>query len=169
MDKETIYDIPTTARLKKLKKLDLWNGFDDEMVEDYRDYMSWFMHSEHSTLMSLPKPKRGDFIPVEMDENGNDVSQFNTCDFLKDMPRFNGYGYRIRKIMERIDDLAMQHSCISDESGRQKVKRMCQSVIESEFSIEALEAQEKGDMMKAKRLFDRIDECARVWEGWNPA
>jgi len=169
MDKETIYDIPTTARLKKLKKLDLWNEFDDEMVEDYRDYMSWFMQREHNTLLSMPRPKKGDFIPVEMDESGHDVSQFNTCDFQNGKPKFDRYGYRIRKVMERVGDLAMQHSCIRSKEGREGVRKMFESLMKSEFLIEALDALNKGDTWKAKRLYKRVDECAKVWDEWNPS
>lgn len=162
--KETIYDIPTTARLKVIKGFDMWSGFDDEMIEDYRDFMSWFLQKDNELLQFIPIKSVKGFFMTEFEE-----SAFNTCDFQKDAPKFNRYGYRISKVMERIDDLAMRHSCIMDDSGRQKVKRMCQSVIESEFLIEALEAQEKGDRLKAKRLMERIDDCAKVWEGWNPA
>ena len=164
MDKETIYDIPTTARLKVMKGFDLWSEFDDEMIEDYRDFMSWFMRKNDELLNYIPVKGVSGFFVTDFEE-----SAFNTCDFQKGKLKLDRYGYRIRKVMERIDDLAMRHSCIIDESGRRKVKRMCQSVIESEFLIEALEAQREGDRGKAKRLMERIDECAKVWEGWNPA
>jgi len=167
--KMDISDVPTRVGLKKVRKFDLWSEFDDEMVEDYRDFMSWFRLSEHSTLLSLPAPKKGDFIPVELDQDGDDVSAFNTCDFRKDTPKFDKYGYRIRKVMEKVGDLAMQHSCIADAKGRDGVRKMCKGLLESEFLIEALDAQKEGDTRRFKRLMKRVEQCADVWKGWNPA
>jgi len=164
-----ISDVPTRVGLKKVSKFDLWSEFDDENAEDYRDFMSWFLQSEHSTLLSLPKLKIGDFIPVEMDENGNDVSQFNTCDFQKDRPKFNRYGYRVRKVMERVGDLAMQHSCIIDAECRDGVRKMCKALVESEFLIEALDARKDGEIRKYKSLMKRVEQCADIWKGWNPS
>jgi len=160
-----ISDVPTRVGLKKIAKLfDLWSEFDDETAEDYRDFMSWFMRKDDALLGLIPGKVSKGFFVTEFEE-----SAFNTCDFQKDAPKLDRYGYRIRKVMERIGDLAMQHSCIEDEKGRDGVRRMCKSVVESEFLIEALEAQKEGDRWKAKRLMGCVDECAKVWEGWNPA
>jgi len=159
-----IYDTPTTARLKVIKGFDMWGGFDDEMVEDYRDFMSWFMGTDDELLNHIPIKDVKGFFVTEFEE-----SAFNTCDFQKDAPKFDRYGYRIRKVMEKVGDLAMQHSCIKDEKGRAGVKRMCKGLVESEFLIEALDAQKDGDSRKAKWLMKRVEQCADVWKGWNPA
>ena len=162
-----IYDIPTTPRLKVLKGFDLLDEFDDESAEDYRDFMSWFLQKDHALINQIPGGKQTGFFISEFED-----SAFNSCDFQTDAPKFDRYTYRIRKVMERIDDLAMQHSCITTPEGRDNVRRMCQGVIESEFLIEALEAQQKGDkrsVEKANRLMEHVKKCAKVWEGWNPA
>ena len=164
MDKETICDIPTTARLKVMKGFDLWSGFDDEMIEDYRDFMSWFMQKDSGLLNYIPiKGGRGFFV------TDFEQSAFNTCDFQKGTPNFDRYSYRIRKVMERVGDLAMQYSCIRSKEGRAGVRKMFESLMQSEFLIEAFGALNEGDGWKAKRLYKRVDECAKVWEGWNPA
>jgi len=159
-----IYDTPTTARLKVIKGFDMWSEFDDEMVEDYRDFMSWFMQKDDTLLEHIPIKDAKGFFVTEFDE-----SAFNTCDFQNDVPKFNKYGYRIRKVMERVGDLAMQHSCIADVKGRDGVRKMCRGLVENEFLIEALDAQKEGDRTKAKRLMERVEQCADVWKGWNPA
>ena len=159
-----IYDTPTTARLKVLKGFDMWSGFDDEMVEDYRDFMSWFLRKDDALLEHIPMNDAKGFFVTEFEE-----SAFNTCDFQSGAQKFDRYGYRIRKVMERIDELAMQHSCIADAKGRAGVRKMCKGLVESEFLIEAIEAQKAGDRRKAKRLMERVEQCADVWKGWNPA
>jgi hypothetical protein len=159
---DSIYDLPVV--LKKVRKFDLWSEFDDEMVEDYRDFMSWFMRKDDALLGHIPAKVGKGFFVTEFEE-----SAFNTCDFQNGAPKFDRYGYRIRKVMERVGDLAMQYSCIRSKEGRAGVRKMCKGLVESEFLIEALEAQKEGDRWKAKRLYKRVDECAKVWEGWNPS
>lgn len=160
-----IRDVPTRVELKELAKIfDMWSEFDDEMSEDYRDFMSWFMRKDDALLEHIPIKNVKGFFVTEFEE-----SAFNTCDFQNDKPKFNKYGYRIRKVMERVDDLAMQHSCIADAKGRAGVRKMCKGLVESEFLIEALDAQKGGDSRKAKRLMKRVEQCADVWRGWNPA
>jgi hypothetical protein len=159
-----IEDVPTRAGLKQLKSFDLFEGFDDELVDDYRDFMSWFFQRDHAMLNTIPVKESTGFFINEFEE-----SAFNTGDFQKDKPKFDGYGYRIKKILERVSDLAIQHSCITDESGRDNVKRQCRAVVEVEFLLDALKAQEKGDRIKFNRLMWHIKQCADVWAGWNPA
>ena len=151
-------------RLKVEKGFDLYSEFDDETEEDYRDFMSWFMQKDDGVLGYIPVKVSKGFFVTEFEE-----SAFNTCDFQSGAPKFDRYGYRIRKVMERVADLAMQYSCIKSKEGRDGVRKMCRGLVESEFLIEALEAQKGGDMRKAKRLMRRIDECGKVWDEWNPS
>lgn len=159
---DSIYDLPVV--LKKVRKFDLWSEFDDETAEDYRDFMSWFMQKDDGVLRFIPAKVGKGFFVTEFEE-----SAFNTCDFQNGAPKFDRYGYRIRKVMERVGDLAMQYSCIKSKEGRDGVRKMCKSLVESEFLIEALKAQKGGDMRKAKRLIGRVEECAKVWDEWNPS
>jgi hypothetical protein len=161
---EYIDDVPTCAGLKQLKSFDAFEGFDEEMVEDYRDFMSWFFQRDHATLNAIPaKGSAGFFI----DEFGE--SAFNTCDFVRDKPRFNGSGYRLKKILERVSDLAIQHSCINDDAGRDDVKRRCRAFVEVELLSDALEALKRGDRRRFYRQMWHIKKCVDVWAGWNPA
>jgi len=159
-----IEDVPTRAGLKQLKSFDLYEGFDDELVDDYRDFMSWFFQRDHATLNAISVKGAAGFFIDEFEE-----SAFNTCDFVKDKPKFDRFGYRLKKILERVCDLAIQHSCITDEVGREDVKRRCRAVVEVELLFDALEAQKKGDIRKFNRLMRHIKQCADAWTGWNPA
>jgi len=165
-----IDDLPVRPGLKVQRCSDPWQGFDDEMHESHRDFIAWFLKREHETLFSIPSEDKNTnsfFIcPDDYKE-----SAFNTCDFhrYKGNLRFDKYGYRLKKIMERVNDLAMMHSCISDEEARYNVKQRCRSFIEKEFLIDALEAQKKGENRKANRLFKYIEKCKQVWREWNSA
>jgi len=75
-----IDDMPTRAGLKQLKSFDLYEGLDDELVDDYRDFMSWFFQRDHATLNAIPvRESTGFFI------DGFEDSAFNTEDFQKDI------------------------------------------------------------------------------------
>ena len=126
--------------------------------------MSWFFRRDDAILNSLPVKGSAGFFIDEFE-----TSAFNTADFQKGKPKFDKFGYRLKKILERVSDLAMQHSCISDEAGRDNLKRRCQAFVEVELLSDALEAQKKGDRRKYNRLMWHIKECADVWNGWNPA
>lgn len=163
--------LPVRASLKPVQAFDRYEGMTDDESAAYSDFINWYLLQDVSLLLSLPKPAKGDFIPVQLDGDGYDESAFNTCDFhrYKGNLSFDKYGYRLKKIMERVNDLAMMHSCISDVEARNNVKQRCRSFIENEFLIDALEAQKKGDNRKANRLFKYIEQCKQVWREWNPA
>ena len=46
---------------------------------------------------------------------------------------FDNYGYRIKKVLEQVKDLAMLHSCISQQEGRDNIYRRYKSIMENEF------------------------------------
>jgi hypothetical protein len=155
-----IIDVPTRVALKKVKKFDLYSEFDDETAEDYRDFMSWFMRKDDALLEQIPSKDSTGFFIEEFEE-----SAFNTCDFQKDTPKFDRYGYRIRKVMERVRDLAMQYSCVESKEGKVGVRKMFDALMQSEFLIEAMKAMDKGDTWKGKRLCGHAykrPRCTRI-------
>ena len=165
-----IDDLPVRAGLKVRRCNDPWQGFNDEMHESHRDFIAWFLKREHEVMLSIPsEDKNTDSFFIYPDDY--EESAFNTCDFHRHKGNFSfdKYGYRLKKIMERVNDLAMMHSCISDEESRNNVKQRCRSFMENEFLIDALEAQKKKDNRKANRLFKYIEQCKQVWQEWNPA
>jgi len=155
-----INDVPTRVGLKKIAKMfDMWSEFDDETAEDYRDFMSWFMRKDDALLEQIPaKGSTGIFIEEF------EGSAFNTCDFQNDKPKFDRYGYRLRKVMERVRDLAMQYSCIESKEGKLDVRKMFDALMQSEFLIEAAKAMDDGDTWKGKRLYGHAYACDKVWD-----
>ena len=108
-------------------------------------------------------------------------SAFNTEDYYRvyrSLP-FNRYAYRIKKIMEKVMDLAMYHSCISSFQDRMRVKNRYEHLINTEFGNRAAWLTKKYEMTKnpeirialrAKiaELNKRIFECKKLWEQYAP-
>ena len=124
-------DLPSRASLKPVRQFDGLVPEDDEEREAYYDFISWYLSQEHLTLSSIPRPEEPDFWQVEFDEFGNNVSAFNTHDFER-LHRFNKYHYKLKKMCERVRDLAITHSCISDEEGRKNVRDRFLNLVRSD-------------------------------------
>ena len=104
---------------------------EDEEATAYWEFIYGIILQEHSILFSIPKPEAPDFWIVELDELGNNVSAMNTHDFERLQP-FNKYHYKLKKMCERVKDLAITHSCISDEEGRKNVRNRFLNLVRSE-------------------------------------
>ena len=143
-------ELPVSAGLKRVRKYDLYTDMDESEIEAYWDFISWYLGQEHLLLLSMPKPEEDEFLGVELDELGNDVSAMNTHDFERLHP-FDRYHYKVKKMCERVRDLALTHSCISDEEGRKNVKNRFLNLVRSE-------CQEK------MKLFFKIWREFAYWE-----
>ena len=124
-------DLPSIASLKPIRQFDGVVPEDDEEREAYYEFISWYMGQEHLTLSSIPRPEEPDFWAMELDELGNNVSAFNTHDFER-LHQFNKYHYKVKKMCERVRDLAITHSCISDEEGRKNVRNRFLNLVRSD-------------------------------------
>jgi hypothetical protein len=169
MISENIIDVPVRTGLKVVKPYDVCADIPEEDREAYRDFMSWYLMQDFAPLLSLPKPDTRDFIQVQLDQDGHDVSAFNTHDFHRGRGKFDAYGYRLKKVLEKVSDLAIQCSCVSDAEGRENLKRRLKAVLDVEFIFEAQAAEEAGNDWKVKRLMWYVQRCVDEWLSWNPA
>jgi len=92
----------------------------------YRDFINYCMGREHSVLMSIPKSEHGKdfYIPIETDDSISFA--FSSADFLLLYGReFNRESYMIKKLYERVKDLAQTYSVIvtMPEIGRRNTLR----------------------------------------------
>lgn len=165
-------DLPMRAGLKVLKGFDPYEGMDENEIEAYWDFINWYLSQEHLALTSIPK-QESDFWTVELDELGDNVSAFNTHDFERLHP-FNKYHYKLKKIYEKMKDLAITHSCISNEEGRKNTRQRFVNLVEKEFSDEGkmlLDTYKRYPQWVNKyKLFERIEEinskvrkCKSIW------
>jgi len=168
-------DLPTRASLKPLRQFDGLVPEDDEEREAYYEFISWYLSQEHIMLQGIPRPEEPDFWIVELDEFGNDISAFNTMDFERmHQNRFNKYHYKLKKIYERVKDLAITHSCVNTEEGKKNIKQRYINLVENEFRDEAVMLlkhykQYSGWMDKHKtlgrieELNSKIRKCKKIW------
>jgi len=176
-------DVPPRADLKIIRTsaqyFDPCEGMDEDEREAYWDLVHWAVTREHAMLLSIPKPQNEhDFWTVELDEFGNNVSAFNTMDFERLYPdRFNKYHYKLRKIYEQVMDLAITHSCISNEQGKKNTKKRFIHLVENEFRDRAVMLSEtykkypvwmnKEKLLKEiAELNNRIRTCKEIWQKW---
>ena len=87
--------------------------------------------------------------------------------------------YAMKKVMERLQDIAILHSSISHEEGRKNTSRRFDSMVEYEFReplfsyvdrYKSAKTDEQKQRLKRKigELNRRIIECKRVWEQHTP-
>lgn len=104
---------------------------------------------------------------------------FCKVDFQKTLKPFDKYGYAMEKIMERVKNLAILHSAISHQEGRENTIKRFQALVEVQFrenllrhidQYQASQNQEQKERLKKKigELNRRIFECQRIWERYAP-
>jgi len=136
MNETCFENVPVSARVEvvrnRIRPSDI--VLEDEDVDNpeeiYWDFINWAMKRHDQALLSVPVQENIDFIPVQLNENGNDVSAFNTMDFKRLHPdNFDRKKYAISKVWERLYDLAETASCISHQEGRRNIKRKFAEVV----------------------------------------
>ena len=170
-------DLPVKSGLKVIRKLDPHEGMDEEEFEAYHDFIHWALNREHALLFNIPKPRtENDFWFKEIDEFGCNVSAFNTIDFERLYPdKFSKYHYRLKKIFERVRDLAILHSALTTEKGRSDIFEKYQNLVEKEFRNQAVVLLEKYEWetdeffrselrRRIAELNRRIEKCQKIWE-----
>ena len=123
IDKE---DLPQRANLRPITRFDDLYPKDEEEREAYWDFVHWYLSQEFQVLMSIPKPEHGKdfYIPIETDDSVSFA--FSSADFLLLYGReFNRESYMIKKLYERVKDLAQTYSVIvtMPEIGRRNTLR----------------------------------------------
>ena len=183
-------DLPARTSLKLVRRFDNKYGYqrtdlhgdeavfrntEDELdeAEAYWDFIHNGMSHEHQLFLNIPKPEERDFMAVELDEFGDNVSAFNTHDFDNLNP-FNIYHWKLKKIYERVKALALNYSCASTEEGKKNIKQRYINLVENEFRDEAvmlLEHHKKHSvwmnkhktMEKIEELNSKIRKCKKIW------
>jgi len=164
--------------LKIIRKYDFWSGMTEEEIEDCRECIRCYLLKDFELLFMKPLPPReNDFWFSNHQEFME--SAFNTHDFQKDKKPFDKYGYRIKKVMEQIKDLAILHSCVSQPEGRVNIRARFEVLADNEFRDQLLSLVEKYQQTydeqkrfelrsKIGKLSRYILECKRIGEQFAP-
>ncbi|MGD0920015.1 MAG: hypothetical protein ABSB22_26560 [Thermodesulfobacteriota bacterium] len=127
-----------TLALKVIRKNDPWRDMLEEEIEDSKEFIRCYLLRDFELLLQIPtEPRENDFWFSNHQEFME--SAFNTHDFQKDKKPFDKYGYRNKKVLEQIKDMAILHSCISQAEGRDNIYKRYKSIIENEFRVPILE------------------------------
>lgn len=168
-------ELPVRANLKVVRRHHPDYGLTEEEIMDRNEFIRCCLRQDFEPLLRIPKQDTGnDFFTEDFQE-----SAFNTHDFQKSLRPFKKYGYAMRKIMERVEELAIMHSCISSPEGRMNTLRRYEALVESEFRERLLVLVERFKRTtydqrrfelkrKIAQLNLRIMECKRIWERYSP-
>jgi hypothetical protein len=170
-------DLPVRASLKVIHRNDPDYEMTEDEIEDRKEFIRCYILKDFATLLMIPVQKFGsDFFVEDWEE-----SAFNTEDFYRVYPssQFNRYAYRIKKVMEKVMDLAILHSCISSSRGRMRTQNRYENLINFEFGNRAATLTKKYRMTtdpekrfvlreRISELNKRIFECKRIWEQYAP-
>jgi hypothetical protein len=173
-------EMPSAAQLKVIRHNDPDFGLTEDELDERNELIQWYLLQDFAPLLSVPRQalEAGFFIP-EVDVASPDYSAFNTHDFLDGLKPFNRYGYAMKKLMERIHDLAILHSCLSSPEGRLNTVRRYEALLEARFRIRLANLIERYQTttdpdrklelkLKIAELTRRITEAKKIWERFAP-
>ncbi len=166
-------ELPVNARLM-VDRASLYDGMDDDELEAYFEFRSWFMGRDYQLLELIPKPaNERDFWVFEDD---NSISfPFSSADFQNEHPRFIDYQWRDRQVYEKVKDLADTYSAISNSEGKANTLQRYRNLVEVRFRDRAvflLDTFKKHGqlldrvkcMKEISRLNDKVRKCKEVWK-----
>jgi len=169
---------PKVKRLNIIRKSSPWYGMSEEEIEDRREFIRCYLLKDFELVLMIPVQHReNDFWFASHKEFME--SAFNTWDFQRMQRPLDKYGYRVRKVIEQVKDLALLHSCISQPEGRKNIRDRFENVVNEEFRNPLLEMVErhrktfdeerKAELRrKIAKLSGHILECKRIWEKYSP-
>ena len=128
-------ELPVRADLRMIRINDPDSGMTQDKIDDRNEFIRCYILSGFEALLAIPIQKfENDFFVEDWAE-----SAFNTEDYYRvyRSSPFNRYAYRIKKILEKVMDLAIYHSCLTSIDGRMRVKNRYKRLINSEFGNRA--------------------------------
>ncbi len=169
-----VLDAPVPAGLKILRNSDPWLRYSDDEKDEALEFIAWYVQSEHAPIMRLAEQSQsGAWLDWSDPE-----SAFNTWDFERVCGKFevDKRRYRIGKVLERIRDLAIMHSCLSNDDGKRNTLGRAKLLVEDEFMGPAMEYMRRSQVSrdreqafehrrKARELVGLVEKAAEIWQG----
>ena len=173
-------ELPVRANMRVIRRNDPNYGMSDDDVADRNEFIRCYLMREFESLMMIDSDEHDDsFYVPDYTVSDDGYSAFNTVDFQRTLEPFDAYGYAMGKIMERVMNLAILHSALTGDEGRQNTLRRFNSLIEYEFrerllgcvdrfQIARTDQQKESLKKKIGELNRRIIECRKIWERHAP-
>jgi len=176
----TEMDLPVRAGIRVIRQNDPDYGLSDDEIADRNEFIRCYLARELELLMMIPTDtEENDFFISDFHVADEAFSAFNTVDFQRTQKPFDKYAYAMKKIMGRVKDLAILHSVINDEEGRENILERFNALVELEFrerlfryveQYKASQSDERKSSLKQKigEMNRRILECKKIWEQFAP-
>ncbi len=163
--------------VRVIRANDPWAGMSEEEIEDVKEFIRWYINKDYAVLLMIPTHPRETDVWFS-DEEEFRTSAFNTHDFEALRQPFNKYGYRMKKILARIKDLAIMYSCLTAQDGREDTLRKYENLVDSEFreklrslvvKCQIPEDRDEKMLLKAKiaKVSQNIMKCKAVWQKYS--
>jgi len=162
------------ALLRVIRANNPWDRMSEEEIEDRREFIRWYINKDFELLLLIP------VHPRETEIWFSDYEEFRTCafntyDFERIQPPFNRHGYRVKKVMEKVKDLAILYSCLTSTEGREHTLGRFENLVSNEFRNDLMKLVERyqGSVdidekirLKTKivEVSRRIMKCKEVWQ-----
>ncbi len=168
---------PRVRRVVAIRKNSPWYGMSEEEIEDSREFIRCYLLKDFEPILMLPVQPRESGFWFDSEEEFK-TSAFNTWDFERTRRPFDKYGYRVKKVLEHLKDLAILHSCISQPQGRKNTQDRFEAVVDEEFRNPLLELVERHRKAfdeerrfelrhKIARLSRYVLECKAIWQKYS--
>ena len=166
-------DVPVSAGLKVIRRSDPWFGYSEDEKVEAMEFIAWYVQSEHEPIMRIAESQSQAWFDWT-----DPQSAFNTWDFERVCGKFevDKWRYRVAKILEQIKELAIMHSCLSNDDGRQNTLRRARLIVQDEFMAPAIEHMKRSQLSrdpeevsqhrwKARQLLQLVEKAAEIWQG----
>lgn len=117
-------DLPARADLKPINQFSHLFDYDDDELQAWGEFIRWNLGREHQVLQLIPQEEYNrDFWTVEFDEDGHDVSVFNTMDFQRNHGNgFSLYHWQLKRLCKTVKDWAITYSIIKDVVAKKRIR-----------------------------------------------
>ena len=117
-------ELPVRANLKPIRMFSELVYEDEDEQEAWSEVIHWNLTREHEILKLIPMDEyRRDFWAMELDEDGHDISAFNTIDFHRTYGKgFSLYQWQLKKLCETVKHMAIDFSIFTDDVVKKKLK-----------------------------------------------
>ena len=173
-------ELPVSGALKVIRRNDPNYGMSEDEIQDRNEFIRWYMLQELNFLTMIPEQEpEDDFFLIDYTVDDKEYSALNSMDFQRTLRPFNKYAYAMKKIMERVQDLAILHSVVSSHHRRKDIHQRYEALVEYEFRNRLMALYKryqntKNDIIKLSikqkmgEINRRILDCKKIWEQYAP-
>lgn len=168
-------DLPPNGTLKAWRPNHPNHGLTEDEIEERTEFIAWHLRQETALLDIIPTPNRDyGFFIADLEVTDTEYSAFNTHDYQRQRCRVNWAIIAKQKLVDRVQELALLHSCLSTEAGQANTKERFKKFLEDEFQEkldklaqrlhQAKDGQTQAELRtKIRRIQNQVWELSQVW------